>query len=98
MGYSVELFVVRPVHDDLICAVCSDVLCDARSACTEGHVFCRECIDTWASRRDSCPTCRATLQLARSRVIDNAVNALQVRCPHADVGDGHPALCRPPSV
>ena len=51
--------VVRPVHDDLICAVCSDVLCDARSACAEGHVFYRECIDTWKSRSDSCPTRRA---------------------------------------
>ena len=36
--YSVELFVVRPVHDELICAICSDVLCEARSAYAEGSL------------------------------------------------------------
>ena len=29
-----------------------------------GHLFCKDCITDWASTQTTCPTCRATLEIA----------------------------------
>jgi hypothetical protein len=92
MGHSVELFTQQPPNPDFVCIICTDVVKDARTACEEGHVFCEPCITHWRSRANRCPTCRGAIQIARNRLIDNLVGALEV-CLRAWSGCRSVLLC-----
>ena len=92
MGFDRSLFLTEP-NDDFICIVCDGVLDTPVSACTEGHTFCRKCLQKWAdelrSKRKAitCPNCRAKLSsveaASRNRIVENLVSAMPLRCEHA---------------
>jgi len=46
-----------PRHGDSLCAIClGDVQGPMRLSC--GHTFCRECVQLWFRRSETCPQCR----------------------------------------
>ena len=56
--------------------------------CSEGHVFCRDCLDQSLERRERCPTCReAAGSVVRQRPLEGIIAKLRIRCPHADDED-----------
>ena len=46
------------------CPVCLDPMTGATATLVCGHLFCKDCIADWARSQTTCPTCRATLQIA----------------------------------
>ena len=52
-------FVASP-PDALICAVCHALAHDPVQAKCCGKIYCSQCIATWKTRSNSCPTCRST--------------------------------------
>jgi hypothetical protein len=46
------------------CLVCLDPMTGATATLVCGHLFCKDCITDWARSQTTCPTCRATLQIA----------------------------------
>ena len=88
MGIDAALFVEAP-GKELECTICSDVLHKPVS-CPEGHTFCEACLLGWARTKQSCPTCRCPLNpraLFRVRIVENLINAMQVRCCPPRSGD-----------
>ena len=74
--------------DDLVCPICTDVLDQPHSCCSQGHVFCRDCLDQSLERRERCPTCReAAGSVVRQRPLEGIIAKLRIRCPHADDED-----------
>ncbi|KAH8049123.1 hypothetical protein JL722_12123 [Aureococcus anophagefferens] len=57
---------VQTTRQDNECPVCLDPLTANTATVTLicGHLFCKECITDWASKQSTCPTCRATLEIA----------------------------------
>jgi SNF2 family DNA or RNA helicase len=41
-----------------VCSICWDEMDDAHTT-TCGHLFCKECIEDWLDRNQTCPMCRA---------------------------------------
>ncbi|KAH8054467.1 hypothetical protein JL722_8815 [Aureococcus anophagefferens] len=54
----------EPEEEPEECPVCLDPMTGATAALVCGHRFCKDCITDWASTQTTCPTCRATLQIA----------------------------------
>ena len=54
-------FVEKP-PDWLMCAVCHALAHDPVQAKCCGKIYCSQCIATWKTKSDSCPTCRRTEQ------------------------------------
>ena len=44
MGITTDLFTSQPLDENLICALCWDVLERPMNACLEGHCFCASCV------------------------------------------------------
>jgi hypothetical protein len=77
-GYPFEWFSLGAALEDddtLVCSICQLVKRDACMLATNldpddaesypcGHSFCRLCIETWLSRRHTCPSCRRPSELA----------------------------------
>lgn len=77
-GYPFEWFSLGSALEDddtLVCSICQLVKRDACMLATNidpddvesypcGHSFCRLCIETWLSRRHTCPSCRRPSELA----------------------------------
>lgn len=83
MGFETELFVQQPIDRNLICNVCHSVLEKPTACCRNSHLFCRECIETWATRSTECPTCRDEIISSKMMILplQNLILGLQVRCP-----------------
>ena len=52
-------FVERP-PEWLICAVCQELALDPVQAICCGKMYCANCIESWKTKSNSCPTCRST--------------------------------------
>jgi len=52
-----------PVDDDLVCAICIDLVNDARQVTCCGSLFCKSCIEQCQRRcgHAACPNCRSVL-------------------------------------
>ena len=61
MGWDRALF-LDPVLTPYCCAICDDVICEARIACRQGHTFCRSCLQQWRGKNSSCPCCRVAIE------------------------------------
>ena len=80
--------VVGPVDEELLCAICTDVLLEPR-CCRAGHVFCLGCISEWLDKAPTCPIGREALamaELAHVRPLARMVDRLPLRCPHHGEG------------
>jgi hypothetical protein len=83
MGLSTDLFLSKKIDDNLLCAICHDVLEDA-SSMKCGHTFCQGCIKP--IRGNSCPTCRkinAKKTVTPNIVLRGLIGNLEVRCVSA---------------
>ena len=54
----------EPEEEPEECPVCLDPLTGVTATLVCGHLFCKACITDWARTQTTCPTCRATLQIA----------------------------------
>ncbi|KAH8080388.1 hypothetical protein JL720_9081 [Aureococcus anophagefferens] len=54
----------EPEEEPEECPVCLDPMTGATATLVCGHPFCKDCITDWARSQTTCPTCRATLQVA----------------------------------
>ncbi len=52
-----------PLLKRLICPICLDVFNDAVHLDKCGHEFCNSCLESWLSKRPSCPICRETAKI-----------------------------------
>ena len=86
-GYPRDMF-VEPVGEDLVCALCKQVLRSAkRTPC--GHIYCKGCLESWVAEHGACPrrcTELAVKNLAWAGHIDSVVSGLTTRCEN--VGSG----------
>ena len=55
------------IDPDLTCAVCTELVVDARQVGCCGNIYCKDCIVEWLSRNKpgSCPNCRAALIVSK---------------------------------
>jgi hypothetical protein len=54
----------EPEEEPEECPVCLDPMTGATATLVCGHLFCKDCITDWARSQTTCPTCRATLEIA----------------------------------
>ena len=75
------------IDEEFMCGICIRVL-NKPVQCKQGHVNCESCFHHWLqTNKKSCPTCRekTTINtLSRSRLLENIISKLQVRCIHGD--------------
>jgi len=77
---------VGEVLEDLICAICSDVLEDAKEIKIKNceHLYCSICILQWIEEDAVCPQCRTQIALSDldqpNRYIRNGLARLRFRC------------------
>jgi hypothetical protein len=91
MGYDKNRF-RNPgeIPEEVICAVCLDVLKEPlqRDGCE--HIFCKDCIHEWLSNHKECPECRQDLALDKlkdvPRVLKSLLNRLVINCDHHSDG------------
>ena len=73
---------LSPADPNLRCSVCHQIFTQPqRTAC--GHVFCRDCLQSWLSVKQSCPDCRAPVKLdapTPDRLAEGLVSNLQGFC------------------
>eukprot|EP00281_Chroomonas_sp_CCMP1168_P033440 CAMPEP_0206256296 /NCGR_PEP_ID=MMETSP0047_2-20121206/24694_1 /ASSEMBLY_ACC=CAM_ASM_000192 /TAXON_ID=195065 /ORGANISM="Chroomonas mesostigmatica_cf, Strain CCMP1168" /LENGTH=1298 /DNA_ID=CAMNT_0053682731 /DNA_START=78 /DNA_END=3975 /DNA_ORIENTATION=- len=72
----------QDLAEEYICTICSSLVLDAHTVCSEDHLFCRTCLEKWLENSNSCPQCRKASvhpKPLRLRVISNAVAKLASR-------------------
>ena len=82
-----EYFFTEPVPEDLICAVCHELLNETQQTPC-GHLFCRQCLEKVESNSKelllpmNCPKCRAVCSegVFNDRNTDRRVKNLQITC------------------
>ena len=82
MGFPVALFADEPPDEDLICAVCHDVM-EAPLCCQCSHSFCGGCLEKWFERSKNCPSCRRDLEptmCTSNGTMERLILKFQVRC------------------
>lgn len=91
MGYDTDRF-ITPVHDDLTCSICRDVLEDPVQAPCE-HAFCRSCIEGWMVQETTCPEDRRPISESSLqplfRYMRNDLNRLRLKCRNYARGCEH---------
>ena len=83
MGFDTSLFLTQPVDDSLLCPICLGVFKKPRTACSNGHVYCEECLDrTKAAMGSSCPNCREMLlePMPLNRTVIDIIDKMQLSC------------------
>ena len=57
--------------EELLCVICTELVCDARQTNCCGSIYCKACIETWLTTRvnGTCPSCRSSLMI-ESLVVD----------------------------
>ena len=70
------------VDEDLICAVCHDVLDDPVLACKADHPFCRKCFLAWDKKNKTCAMCRQPTQMREDPDLRASVDKQTAYCKH----------------
>lgn len=101
MGFDTTLFLTQPVDDSLLCSICAGVFEKPRTACSNGHVYCEECLDrTKAAMGSSCPDCRGQMldPLPPSRTVIGIIDKMKLNCEFSkspqQVGEEQPSSRR----
>ena len=94
MGFDTALL-LDPLNEDLVCVLCHDVMQKPTTVCSEGHTYCRDCVDSLPLPR-RCPMCRSDVlqTLMLNRPLQNMIGRLRVKCKHASNSDDEPASNR----
>lgn len=75
---------------ELKCTICDEPFQSPVNCLECGNTFCQACIQSWAIRQTSCPSCRKTgskFGPVLCRVVLNQLNRLIVRCTLCDQRD-----------
>jgi hypothetical protein len=67
---------------DLTCGICLQIITEPRQ-CSNGHLFCYECLQRSISATSSCPTCRCKLTeetISRSLIAEKQLRSCIVWC------------------
>ena len=73
----------------LSCSICHEIVQNG-VCCKHGHIFCRNCIDTWLAKKKTCPV--DSLKLLKGDlnsipvVLKNMIDELKVVCPNKKTG------------
>lgn len=94
MGFDTGIL-LDPLNEDLVCALCHDVIQRPTTVCSEGHTYCRECVENVPPPR-RCPMCRCDVlpTLMLNRPLQNMISRLRVQCKHAVSSGDEPASNR----
>ncbi|KAM9979352.1 hypothetical protein ACTFIY_008597 [Dictyostelium cf. discoideum] len=91
-----DLLVNKDIDDSFTCPICFKLLNDPRQGCSEGHVFCNNCITSWLKNKDNCPVCRLHITqnyLSKNRFLESSIKKIKVFCPNKndlnDLNDNH---------
>ena len=69
------------VGDHLECSICTNVFNDPVQACTNGHTFCRGCLQVAMESKNQCPTCSVELtSISSNRVVKTLIENARVYC------------------
>uniref|UniRef100_A0A7S0XND2 RING-type domain-containing protein n=1 Tax=Skeletonema marinoi TaxID=267567 RepID=A0A7S0XND2_9STRA len=92
MGHPTDIFLSIP-DNNLICAICHEVLEDASSFKECGHTFCDGCISECLAANPACPTCRKPVHTGSNPnySLRDIIDKLEVKCPEYEKG------CLPPT-
>ena len=99
MGFPLHLF-VSDVDENLVCVICHDVVENPRSGCSQGHMFCAACIESWVET-SGCPTCPVDREhlppdkLISLKPVQNVIMNLQVCCKNANQAKDHAEVSEP---
>lgn len=81
------VFSKTDISDDLICCICQGLLTSTMEL-TCGHVFCEGCIMNWFEMKESCPMCKAEIDIEidvnPSKCLDRMVSKVNVSCAYCD--------------
>ncbi|KAM9972848.1 hypothetical protein ACTFIR_012218 [Dictyostelium discoideum] len=80
-----DLLVNKDIDDSFTCPICLKLLVDARQGCSEGHVFCNNCITSWLKNKNNCPVCRLHISqncLSKNRFLESNIKKTKVFCPN----------------
>jgi len=83
------LFVLPEISDDLMCAICMEIM-DACCSTSCGHSFCQRCITRAVDMKKECPLCRTNLshfEVSPNLDVISKINALQVHCRYGLIED-----------
>ena len=78
---------LKDLQSELVCSICRDWIVHA-SSIECGHMFCRECIDEWLTRKNFlCPVCRATVRQVptAARTLDMIVDKTIQQSSKSDI-------------
>lgn len=95
-GYKTSIFVSQPVDESYLCPICMDVLRNAVSVCSEGHLFCKACISSAVQRTGRCPLCRSKIKACnfhKVRLLNDAISQFVVKCETSRTYNGYTETC-----
>ena len=55
--------------EEIQCNICFEVLNDIKAIIDCGHIYCPECIKTWANHENTCPLCKKEFVTIREKKI-----------------------------
>lgn len=70
---------------DFVCPICELVMKNPNQ-CTNGHLFCLDCLHEWLRIREECPTCKCLVtqngsgKPSQNLFARNVIGKLQCRC------------------
>lgn len=78
-------------REELVCAICSNLVCCPLNLSVCPHAFCKNCLQRWFELKQhaSCPLCRVVFpeksfdEFSINRFLQNKVEQLKMRCPNA---------------
>ena len=82
LKFSRSQFVDGNMVGNLVCHICFFVLCDPVT-CSNGHAFCRDCLQMAMTIRKQCPYCNVELvpgSITSNVVVRNLINEARVFC------------------
>lgn len=78
---------VEAVPEELACSICMKVLCEPHLVNCCEQQFCKNCLEKWLGRSNSCPHCRSTdFSHILMKQASRKIKELKVYCPNKQHG------------
>ena len=85
MCFEPSLFLCQPVDENLSCSLCLGVYDKPSTACSNGHVYCLDCLSKTKERSNACPDCRQDMldPAPLNRPLENMISGLKLCCENS---------------